>query len=51
MNLKDLLKDISYKVINGSEDTDIRDIAYDSSDIREQDLFLCIQGTKEDGRW
>lgn len=49
MNLKDLLKDISYKVINGSEDTDIRDIAYDSSDIREQDLFVCIQGTKEDG--
>ena len=49
MNLKELLKGISYKVIKGSEDTDIRDIVYHSSDIRENDLFICIQGTKEDG--
>lgn len=49
MNLRELLKGISYQVIKGSEDTDIRDIAYDSSDVRENDLFVCIQGTKEDG--
>ncbi len=29
MNLKELLKGISYKVISGKEDTIIRDIAYD----------------------
>ena len=49
MNLKELLKGISYKVISGKEDTIIRDIAYDSSDIGKEDLFVCIQGTKEDG--
>lgn len=49
MNLKELLKDISYEVIEGSEDTKVRDIVYHSSDVREDDLFICIQGTKEDG--
>lgn len=49
MNLRELLQGISYEGITGSEDTKIRDIVYDSSDTREGDLFVCIQGTKEDG--
>lgn len=49
MNLRKLLQDISYQVITGSEDTDIVNLTYDSGDIRENDVFVCIRGTRKDG--
>ena len=34
---------------NSSEDTDIVNLTYDSGDIRENDVFVCIRGTRKDG--
>ncbi|MBW6410907.1 UDP-N-acetylmuramoyl-L-alanyl-D-glutamate--2,6-diaminopimelate ligase [Clostridium weizhouense] len=49
MNLKDILKGINYKVIQGSLDNEIVSINYDSRKIRKSDLFVCIKGFATDG--
>ena len=47
--LKDLIGTIEYKVIQGSMDTEILSIAYDSRKCTLNSLFVCIQGNKQDG--
>lgn len=49
MNLKQILKDINYTVLNGSDSTDIGKIEYDSRKIKPGDVFFCIQGFNMDG--
>jgi UDP-N-acetylmuramoyl-L-alanyl-D-glutamate--2,6-diaminopimelate ligase len=49
MNLKQILQDINYTVLNGSDSTDIGKIEYDSRKIKPGDAFFCIQGFNMDG--
>lgn len=49
MNLNELLKDIDYKIINGSTNIDIKGISYDSRKTEKGFVFVCIKGTKVDG--
>ena len=45
MKLEDVLKDIDITFLSGSKDIEIKGIEYDSRNIKEGDLFVCINGT------
>ena len=49
MKLNDILKKVSYEVIQGNADIEIENICYDSRAIKPGDVFFCIQGFKMDG--
>ncbi|WP_274365311.1 UDP-N-acetylmuramoyl-L-alanyl-D-glutamate--2,6-diaminopimelate ligase [Paenibacillus thermotolerans] len=49
MKLADLLAGIDYTVIQGTEQTEVGHITYDSRKVRERSMFVCIQGFKLDG--
>jgi len=49
MILKELLNGLDYDLINGNDDVNITDIAYDSRKVKEGSLFICIEGYKVDG--
>lgn len=49
MLLKELLYDVKYKVTVNIEDININNIAYDSRNIKQGDLFVAIKGNKVDG--
>lgn len=49
MNLKQILSGIDYKLIKGSDDLEIREIQYDSREVKDGDLFICIEGYSTDG--
>lgn len=49
MKLKELLKDLNYEIIKGSDEIEINNIQYDSRKINEGDLFFAIQGYSTDG--
>ncbi len=49
MKLEEMLKGVDVISIIGEPDTDIKGIAYDSRDIKKEDLFFCISGYKTDG--
>jgi len=49
MNLRDILKDIEYTSIIGSQDVEINGISINSKKIKTGDLFLSITGFKKDG--
>ncbi|MDD3225538.1 MAG: UDP-N-acetylmuramoyl-L-alanyl-D-glutamate--2,6-diaminopimelate ligase [Clostridium sp.] len=49
MNLKKLLNGISYDVLNGNDGIEINEIQYDSRKVKENDVFVCIEGFKTDG--
>lgn len=49
MRLGDLLKDLSYEVIQGNIDIEIKGIKNNSRDVTEGDLFFCIRGNTTDG--
>ncbi|AYD40635.1 UDP-N-acetylmuramoyl-L-alanyl-D-glutamate--2,6-diaminopimelate ligase [Clostridium fermenticellae] len=49
MELKQILYNIDYKIIRGSDDLDIAKIQYDSRKVRKGDLFICIEGYSTDG--
>lgn len=48
MKLRDILKDIEYKCC-GSEQSEIKDIAYDSRKAGEGIVFVCLKGAFADG--
>ena len=47
--LKDLLKGVSYTILNGRDDLEIKDIKYDSRKIEENDLYIALVGYTSDG--
>ena len=47
--INDLMGTIEYKVIQGSMDTEISSIAYDSRKCIQDSLFVCIVGQNYDG--
>ncbi len=49
MILKDLLKEIEYSCLSGSEDVEIGTIVYDSRKIEKDCLFVCVKGANFDG--
>lgn len=49
MKLTDLLCDLSYECVEGSLDTDVTEVVYDSRKVSEGCLFLCIEGANFDG--
>ncbi|NFO03243.1 UDP-N-acetylmuramoyl-L-alanyl-D-glutamate--2,6-diaminopimelate ligase [Clostridium botulinum] len=49
MNLKDILKGIDYKLVQGSLDKEISSVNYDSRKVKKSDIFICIKGYATDG--
>lgn len=49
MKLLDLLNGVNYEVINGKVEREINNIQYDSREIKEGDLFVCLSGFEVDG--
>ena len=49
MKLSELLKDVEYKVLRGSIDTEVKDIVYDSRKAAKGTAFVCLTGAEADG--
>lgn len=49
MKLSKLVEHIEYELVQGSLDTEVADIAYDSRKIKAGMLFVAIAGTVVDG--
>ena len=49
MKLSKLVEHIEYELVQGSLDTEVADIAYDSRKMKEGMLFVAIAGTVVDG--
>lgn len=49
MRLTELLKNLEYKCEQGSLDTDVRSVVFDSRKADKDSLFICIKGAVSDG--
>ena len=49
MQLKKLLTGVAYKVLQGSLERDVADLAYDSRKVVPDGMFVAIEGTVQDG--
>ena len=50
MKLQDILKSLCpYEISNPIDQIDIKGIKYDSRDVKQGDLFICVSGFKTDG--
>lgn len=49
MKLSELLRDVTYRELKGTEDVDIRSIRCDSRRVEQGDVFVCIRGYETDG--
>ena len=49
MKLRELLKDVEYKLVQGNLDVEVNDIAYDSRKVKEGILFVAMKGFRVDG--
>lgn len=49
MRLEELLQEIDYECLQGTLDTEISAVVYDSRKLIEGCLFICIEGAKFDG--
>lgn len=47
--LKDLLANIEYQCIRGTEEIEVTEIVYDSRKVVQDSLFICIEGANADG--
>ena len=47
--LKELLANIEYQCIRGTEEIEVTEIVYDSRKVVQDSLFICIQGANADG--
>ena len=48
MLLKQLVREIPYTLVQGSLNTEVTDIYYDSRKVQPGGLFVCIVGTQRD---
>lgn len=48
MYIKNLLEGIDYKVIQGSADSEIEAIGWDSRNVKPKSLFICVKGKNVD---
>ena len=49
MELSKLLQGLEYKVLQGSAETEVRGVAYDSRKVEDGFLFVCMRGMAVDG--
>ncbi len=49
MKLRELLKDVDYKLVKGDLDLELSDIAYDSRKVNENTAFVALRGFRVDG--
>jgi UDP-N-acetylmuramoyl-L-alanyl-D-glutamate--2,6-diaminopimelate ligase len=49
MQLKEILKGVDYTLIEGDDNISISNVTYDSREVKENDLFICIDGFSTDG--
>lgn len=49
MLLKELLKNLDYKVIQGDDNIILKNVRYDNRKVETGDLFVCVKGFKVDG--
>lgn len=49
MKLRELLKDVEYKLIQGNLDIEVNDIAYDSRKVEKDTVFVALKGFRVDG--
>lgn len=49
MRLKSLLQGLDYELIQGSIDTEVNNVNYNSKEIADGDMFICIKGYTSDG--
>lgn len=49
MKLESLIKNIDYKIICGTVETEVNAVRYDSRKVEAGDLFVCITGFQTDG--
>ena len=49
MKLFELIKGLTYELLSGSENTEVKDIKNDSRKVNDGDLFFCISGAVSDG--
>ncbi len=47
--LKELLSDLTYECIRGTEDVEVTEVVYDSRKVTQGCLFICIPGAHADG--
>jgi UDP-N-acetylmuramoyl-L-alanyl-D-glutamate--2,6-diaminopimelate ligase len=48
MKIQQLLQDIDFEVINGSVDTEVTTLVYDSRKVEKGSVFVCIRGSVRD---
>ena len=49
MKLENILKGVNYSLLNGSIDTVINDIKYDSRKVEKNDIYVALKGNSVDG--
>lgn len=49
MKLEKILTDVEYKLLQGTLDREVSDIAYDSRNVKKNGVFVAIEGTVVDG--
>lgn len=49
MRLKSLLQGLDYELIQGSIDTEVNNVNFNSKEIADGDMFICIKGYTSDG--
>ena len=49
MRLRELLKDVEYKLVQGDLEQEISDIAYDSRKVKDGTAFVAMKGFRVDG--
>lgn len=48
MKLADLLNNVDYEVLSGSDDKEVNNLVYDSRKVKSGDVFVCISGARRD---
>ena len=49
MKLAQLLKELSYQVLQGDVDIEIKELIYDSRKAKQDNVFVCVSGAVRDG--
>lgn len=49
MLLSDVLHDVEFVLLSGTEDVQVNGIAYDSREVQKGDVYVCLKGANADG--
>lgn len=49
MLLSDVLRDVEFVLLSGTEDVQVNGISYDSRTVQKGDVYVCLHGTNADG--